>query len=267
MSHSDPRVTWVTGALADGHGLDQLLTGADVVMHCAGAVCGACAADFDAINVDGARYLVEAAVKANVERLLMPSSLAAREPGLSMYASSKRRGEETLVGADLCWTIFRPPAVYGPGDKELTPLFTLMRRGVAVTPGHSGRFSLLYVADLVTAMIAWLEASEVRGRCFEIDDGTPGGYDWSALIAAAEALRGGGRVWHWPIPRDLLASVAAVNQWQARALHRLPMLTPGKVRELFHPDWVCRTGDAPRVLNWKPAVRFADGLRLMFAAR
>jgi nucleoside-diphosphate-sugar epimerase len=260
----DRRVTWITGALADGQGLDQLLAGADVVMHCAGAVRGACAADFDAINVDGTRHLVEAAAKANVERLLMLSSLAAREPGLSMYSNSKRRGEETLARADLCWTVFRPPAVYGPGDKELTPLFALMRRGLAVTPGHTGRFSLLYVADLVRAMIAWLDASEVCGRCFEIDDGTAGGYDWAALIAAAEAQRGG-HVWHWAVPRGLLEGLAAMNQWRARALHQLPMLTPGKVRELFHHDWVCHTGDAPRSLNWRPEIRFGDGLRLTFA--
>jgi hypothetical protein len=43
-------------------------------------------------------------------------------------------------------------------------------------------------------------------------------------------------------------------------------LTPGKVRELFHHDWVCRTGNAPGILNWQPEIRFADGLRLTFAA-
>lgn len=262
---ADQRVTWITGELAEGHGLDQLLTGADAVIHCAGAVRGARAADFDAINVDGTRFLVDAAVRAKIGRLLMVSSLAAREPQLSMYASSKRRGEAQLADRDLTWTIFRPPAVYGPGDKELTPLFALMRRGVAVTPGHSGRFSLLFVDDLVRAMVAWLVAPDVRGQCLEIDDGTPGGYDWRALIAAAETLRAG-PVRHWPVPRPVLATLATLNQWQARPLHRLPMLTPGKVRELFHRDWVCRTGDAQRILNWQPEIRFADGLRLTFAA-
>jgi nucleoside-diphosphate-sugar epimerase len=257
-------VTWITGALAEGRGLDRLLAGADAVIHCAGAVRGARPADFDTINVDGTRHLVDAAARANVERLLLISSLSAREPELSMYANSKRRGEGALVGCDLRWTIIRPPAVYGPGDKELTPLFALMRRGVAVTPGHDGRFSLIYVDDLVRAMIAWLAAPDLAGRCLEIDDGTPGGYDWAALIAAAEALFGG-HVRHLPVPRALLAGVAAMNQLQARVLHRLPMLTPGKVRELFHRDWVCHTGDATQVLNWTPEIRFADGLRLTFA--
>jgi nucleoside-diphosphate-sugar epimerase len=261
----DQRVTWITGELAAGQGLAQLLTGADAVIHCAGAVRGACAADFDAINVDGAQFLVDATVRARIGRLLMISSLAAREPELSMYANSKRRGEAVLVDCDLAWTIFRPPAVYGPGDKELTPLFALMRRGVAVTPGHSGRFSLLFVDDLVRAMVAWLAAPDIRGRCLEIDDGTPGGYDWRALITAAETLRGG-RVRHWPAPHRVLATLATLNQWQARRLRRLPMLTPGKVRELFHRDWVCRAGDIQGILNWQPEIRFAEGLRLTLAA-
>jgi 2-alkyl-3-oxoalkanoate reductase len=262
---SNDRLTWITGDLADGDGMDELVAGADSVMHCAGAVRGARAADFDAINVFGTRRLVESAARANVDRLLSLSSLAAREPGLSLYASSKRRGENVLSDADIRWTVFRPPAVYGPGDKELAPLFGLMLRGVAVTPGHTGRFSLLYVADLVRAMIAWLETPDVGGRCFELDDGTPGGYDWQQLVAVAAAVRGA-RVLHWRVPRPVLAAPATVNQWIGQTLHRLPMLTPGKVRELYHGDWVCNSADIRQAINWCPQVRFAEGLRLTFPA-
>ncbi len=210
-------------------------------MHCAGAVRGAHPRDFDAINVDGTRRIAEAAAAAGVTRLLLLSSLAAREPTLSMYASSKRRGEDAVRSVDIASTVFRPPAVYGPGDKELAPLFGLMLRGIAVVPGHAGRTSLLYVTDLVRAVGAWLRAPSQRGgECFELDDGTPHGYDWTEMIRIAQTVRGAA-IRRLDIPQPLLDAIGRVNLGLGRAFHRAPMLTPGKVRELFHRDWVCRT--------------------------
>ncbi len=261
----DPKsaITWIAGDLVERRGIDELVDGCDAVLHCAGAVRGARQSDFDVVNVAGTECVVRAAERARVARLLSLSSLAAREPTLSMYASSKRRGEAVLQSASVPWTVFRPPAVYGPGDKELLPLFRLMMRGVAVVPGHAGRTSLIYVADLVRAMVAWLGASVSSGRCFELDDGMPNGYDWSEMIAIATELRGA-PIHRVNVPQGVLASVGLANLWIGRAFHLAPMLTAGKVRELFHRDWVCRTQDIREALAWQPEVGFAEGLRLSF---
>lgn len=80
----------------------------------------------------------------------------------SPYAASKRAGEQILLaqGDGVAWTILRPPAVYGPGDRELLPLFRLMARGLAPVPGRlSDRVSLLYVEDLIAAVAAWVRAA------------------------------------------------------------------------------------------------------------
>jgi nucleoside-diphosphate-sugar epimerase len=263
-SRDADRIVWISGDLAEGRGIDQLVEGADAVVHCAGAVRGTSKADFDAINVAGTARLARAAAVAGVGRLLSISSLAARESSLSLYASSKRRGEDALESGGVPWTIFRPPAVYGPGDKELTPLFALMLGGFAVVPAHPGRTSLLFVTDLVRAVVAWFGAPAVAGRCFELDDGTSGGYDWSELIGIAQQVRGA-RVYRVNVPQRLLAGVGAANMWMGRLLQRAPMLTPGKVRELFHEDWVCTMSDIRTALSWQPEVRFAEGLRRTFA--
>ncbi len=266
-SNAIDRITWIHGDLTDGRGVDELLQRATAVLHCAGAVRGARQSDFDTVNVDGTRRIAEAAAAAGVARLLLLSSLAAREPQLSMYASSKRRGEDALRSVNMPWTVFRPPAVYGPGDEELAPLFGLMLRGLAVVPGHSGRTSLLYVTDLVRAVSAWLRAPAQRdgGECFELDDGTPGGYDWTDMIRIARTVRGA-RIRRVDIPQPLLGAIAAANLGLGRLLHRAPMVTPGKVRELFHRDWVCRTQPIRAALSWQPEVQFAAGLRLTFQA-
>jgi len=256
-------LTWTDGDLATGAGIERLVEGADTVIHCAGAVRGARQHDFDRINVDGTRRLADAAARAGVERFLSLSSLAAREPQLSMYASSKRRGEDAVKSDRYAWTIIRPPAVYGPGDEELLPLFKLMLNGVAIVPGHSGRTSLLYVTDLADAIVAWLHASPVNGACFELDDGTPNGYDWTELIRIATEIRGA-RVVRIDVPRAVLGGVGAINLWFGRLFNGTPMLTSGKVRELFHRDWVCRADATRASLPWTPAIRFAEGLRLSF---
>jgi nucleoside-diphosphate-sugar epimerase len=45
-------------------------------------------------------------------------------------------------------------------------------------------------------------------------------------------------------------------------LGRAPMLTPEKLRELRHPDWVCDNTAISADLGWRPATQLAEGLRL-----
>ena len=68
-------------------------------------------------------------------RFVHVCSLAAREPQLSLYGASKARSE-ALVEASRPATgaIVRPPAVYGPGDRETLELFKMAKRGLVVLP-------------------------------------------------------------------------------------------------------------------------------------
>ena len=133
-----------------------LVAGVDVIVHCAGSVRGATLEQFKRGNTEGVARLLEIATGQKVPRFLLMSSLAAREPSLSAYASSKKLGEEVLLGCHdkISWDILRPAAVYGPGDREMQPLLKLIRRGIVPIIGSKeGRFSLLYVDDLAEAVI------------------------------------------------------------------------------------------------------------------
>src|SRR5262249_11460553 len=232
-----PGIDWIVGDVGNPQSLAELLTGADALIHLAGVVRGATQSDFDLVNVDGARAVASAARNASVAKALLVSSLAAREPELSFYARSKRNGESAFREAFPQATVFRPPAVYGAGDKELLPLLVLMARGIGVHPRHRGRFSLIHVDDLVGPMCAWLDAEDgSAGTTFELEDGA-GGYRWPDVLAAVSRYRGG-RVVSIGIPHFVLATAARLNEWFARGYDYAPMVTRGKVRELFHPDWV-----------------------------
>ncbi len=250
----------VEGSLGDRDALARLLAGASSMVHCAGAVRGVTQSQFDRVNAVAAGDCAMVAREAGVQRFLLISSLAAREPGLSAYAASKRRGEVAVTGnaGPMRVSIFRPPAVYGPGDREMLPLFRMMARGIAPVFGSpDARFSLIFVEDLADAVVAWETASNGCEQLIEIDDGRPGGYGWTDVCETIETITGR-PVRRIGLPAALVSIPAAFNTLAGMATGYSPMLSLGKLRELRHPDWVCRTGSG--ITGWRPTHQLADGL-------
>ena len=258
-------VKWIDGDLEDIESLRRLVLGADAVIHCAGAVRGATQAQFNRVNVDGMTRLVNMAVaQRSKPSFLLISSLAAREPHLSPYAASKREGEKVLLEKSdkLAWTVFRPSAVYGPGDRELMPIFHWMKKGVAPILGSgTGRFSMLYVEDLVEAIVRWLDRKSTHGCTYELHDGQPGGYSWHDVIDTVTHLRKGKSVVAVRIPLIVAKLLSTLNLITARAVGYAPMLTPGKVRELSHFNWVCDNSALNTATGWNPKILLAEGLQ------
>jgi nucleoside-diphosphate-sugar epimerase len=255
---------WITGDLEDMGSLRRLVGGAKAVVHCAGAVRGTHQVDFERTNVDGVARLVQAATEQHPKpRFLLISSLAAREPDLSYYAASKRKGEKALASksSGMPWVIFRPPVVYGPGDREMLPLFQWMQRGITPIIGSGkSRISLLYVTDLAEAIVYWLHRGKRSGCVYELHDGHTGGYMWQDIIDAVSRLNGR-PIYRAKIPVSFLKLIASLNLTAARVFGRAPMLTPGKVRELTHPNWICDNTALNSDTGWTPKITLEEGLR------
>jgi nucleoside-diphosphate-sugar epimerase len=207
---------------------------------------------------------VRAAVEQHpLPRFLLISSLAAREAGLSYYAASKRKAETVLAdqAGSMPWTVLRPSAVYGPGDKEMLPLLRWMARGIAFVVGSgNARISMLYVDDLAEAVIKWLQIEQCSKAVFELHDGYPEGYLWQDVIGTIEHLTRK-RVRSLKVPLTVLKTVSSLNLSTARIFGYAPMFTPGKLRELRHPDWVCDNSAFTRETGWTPRVSLEEGLR------
>ncbi len=265
-----PNLRWITGTLDNIQALHQLISGVDIIIHCAGRVRGSSQASFLKTNLDGTANLLGAALHgAPHARFMLVSSLAAREPQLSWYADSKYQAEQYLINhaGPMSWVIFRPTAVYGPGDREMAPLFRATRLGLLpLTGSRTSRFGLLYVDDLVNAILCWMNTPGNVNQIYELDDGTSGGYDHETVKRIAS------KVWKrpvytLPVPISLIRMLARLNLALATLFDYSPMLTPGKVRELQHPDWVCDTGKLTRDIGWHPARKLDDALtQAVFAA-
>ena len=260
-------IQFLEGDLTDLGSLRRLVEGVDDVVHCAGLVRAASASDFESVNVQGVENVVKAcSEQTRVPRFLLMSSLAAREPSLSPYAMSKFQGEVqlALLAKNMEWTVLRPPAVYGPGDRELRPLFELMGRGIALKLGHDqARFSLLYVDDLADAVVMCLENSTATPQVAELHDGYSWGYCWNDVIDTVERVCQR-RVARFSISESMLKGVAFCNIAVSRLTGRTPMFTPGKVRELRHHDWVCDNATIHDAIGWTPKVTLDEGLRRTF---
>jgi len=261
-------VQWVAGDLEDMKSLQRLVKEADAVVHCAGAVRGGVQMDFDQINVDGCAQLVQAAAAQNPPPyFLLLSSLAAREPQLSHYAASKLKGEKVLASysGNMSWSVLRPPAVYGPGDREMRPLFQWMFRGIAPLIGSDkNRVSLLYVEDLVEAIVCLLHNKKHQQRIYELHDGRPNGYSWQEIIDIVAGLSGKS-ILRASIPVSFVTVMASINLIITKFFGGSPMLTPGKVKELTHSDWVADNIQFSSETGWVPGVSLKEGLRRTFS--
>jgi nucleoside-diphosphate-sugar epimerase len=165
------------------------------------------------------------------------------------------------------WDVFRPPAVYGPGDREMLPLFLWMFRGIAPLIGSDqNRLSLLYVGDLADAIISWLANGKKNQRVYELHDGHQSGYSWQEIIDIVECLNGKS-VFRANIPVSFVKLVASVNLMAARIFGGSPMLTPGKVRELLHANWVADNDQLRSETGWIPKVLLEEGLRQTFGSQ
>jgi len=251
----------VFGDLADAGALRRLVRGVDAVVHLAGCIKARDRTEFMVVNRDGSVRLASAvAAEAPEARLVHVSSLAAREPHLSDYAASKRAGEDALRVAcgDVSWVVVRPPAIYGPRDRETLPVFRMARGPVApVLHGPDARVCLIHVQDVADA-IAALCADGPSGRVFELSDERPDGYSWRAILdEAARAVGGAPRVVR--VPPTLIRLAGAVAGLMGRLTGRATTLSGGKAREMLHPDWSSALDRQPSSAIWSPRVSLPEG--------
>ena len=255
-SPPEDRIDWVDGALDRRDSLAKLCEGADAVVHVAGLINAPNLAAFEAVNVGGTAAMIDAARRTGVRRFVHISSLAAREPELSDYGRSKARAERVVAASGLDWTILRPPAVYGPGDRETFELFKMARRGLVALP-PKGRFSLLHVADLCALVLALIDEPDTVGETYEPDDGTPEGWEHRHFARTLGRIFGK-RAATVSMPKAVMHGASRIERLVRRDKAKL---TPDRVRYFCHPDWVVTAHQRPPERLWKPQIRTPTGLK------
>lgn len=266
----------VRGTLEDPASLREAVRGVETVVHGAGLIKARRAADYHAVNAGGTERLLEACAAADPppRRFVLVSSLAAQGPSpggrplreeepcapVSDYGRSKLAGEEIArrFAGRMEVVVVRPPAVYGPRDRETLEFFRIARAGVrARFPFGDLRLVLVHVEDLAEGIAAAAESPGAAGGTFHLCHGetaTLGGV--MDLMAAALGRRG----FPLRVPRTLLWGAAALQEALAAATGRIPDLSFDKVRELTAPAWTADPAAAKRVLGWEARIPLAEGI-------
>jgi nucleoside-diphosphate-sugar epimerase len=254
----------VMGDLSNRQALRTLVDGADVVVHAAGLIKARNPAAFEAVNVRGTANLAHAIEERGVTaRVLLVSSMAAREPELSAYARTKRAAEQLLMTVPnrrCTLSIVRPCAIYGPWDRETLTIFRAVDYHIFLRPRIAhGRIAVIHAADAAAAIVVLCEQSS-HDSLFELTDERTEGYSWEEIVGTAETAMNS-KALVIPLPGPAVRAAAAVSLAAAKLLRRTPMFTPGKAREILHADWGSTPKSQPPRSLWRPEIGLVQGFR------
>ncbi len=264
---------WVKGSLEDPGALRRMADGAGTIIHLAGVLRAGREREFDEGNRQGTAHLVSAVREAApAARLVHVSSLAAagpspkpegRAPGdppapISAYGRSKLGGETEVagLGGSTFWCILRPPAVYGPRDTDIFEFFKMASRGLAAIPDGERWLTMVFVADVVRAVLA-AAAAGAHGEVYHLGERKPQRLD---DIFDQLAAGGAGRVRIVRVPSAIIrAAGAAGGALQRLGWRRMP-LTPDKATEILARHWTAQTVTSLDALGLGNGTLFAEGV-------
>ena len=250
--------------------LTDALESSSVVVHAAGVTRARLPSMFHATNVAGTRAVVEATNHVGA-RLLLISSQAAAGTGttsrprrehdepcpVNPYGLSKLAAERVVRSeARVPWTILRPSAVYGPGDRQFLPLFRLASRGVSLLATKpSMPFTLIYVSDVACATLLAAAEERAAGHTLFLGHADAASAE-DILRTIAEAV---GRPYRgWKVPAPIMDVAARVGEL-AWMIGRQPIIDVDRLTELRSEGFVCAVERAQEVLGFTAAVRLREG--------
>ena len=262
----------VRGDLADAAALARGAAGADAVVHLAGLTAARSRAELFAVNEGGTRAVANAAsIAGTVRRFVYVSSLAAAGPApndgaltgseearpVSDYGRSKLAGEAPIRRLSMPWTILRPPAVYGPYDRELQRLFTIAQRGITpIFGGGSERLSLVFGPDLADAIADCVEKPAAEGAYYPAHRDVTTTRELVTAIAAALGVRA--RL--VSIPRGVVRPLFWLSGTVAQLAGRTTLLSADKANEILAGDWICSPAALEAAVGWQARTDLASGL-------
>jgi nucleoside-diphosphate-sugar epimerase len=272
-----PNVELCDGSIDQRRSVASAARGVTGIVHAAGLVKARSPEEFMRVNAGGTENVVAAAVenKATVKRVVLISSLAALGPSdsegrpipencdprpVTGYGKSKLAAERAALAIkhEVPLTILRPPAIYGPRDREILAFFKSIKLGILPLLGSTqNKLSMIYGTDCGAACIQALDADVPSGSAYHVDDGAV--HTLEELVMLGEEAMGKRARFRLNLPRRLVETAAFGSELFGRATNRSVMLTRDKLNELFE-QWVCDGARARTELGFSPLVPITDGI-------
>lgn len=250
----------------------------DVVIHCAGATKCKHKDEFDRINYEGTRMLVDTLMRLDmipnqfifISTLGIYGPLHEQEPHRSfvetdvprpntLYGKSKLKAEWYVRGVGaLPYVIFRPTGVYGPRDKDYQILIHSIRSHIDLSLGlRPQQITFVYIKDLVQAVFLAIEKG-VKRRSYLITDGNT--YNSRDFTDAVRAAMGNPFTLHIPVPLWMGRIAASIVDVCGRVLGHSFTFNSDKFRILAQRNWKCDISPLVDELGYRPRYNLIDGV-------
>ena len=269
----------IRGSFGDKDSLARAVRGVDRIVHLAGLTKALDEAGYDAGNVMPVRNLLDAVKRHNptLKRFLFVSSLTAAGPAsegiygvresdvpspVSAYGRSKLRAETLCLerSIDIPITIVRPPAVYGPGDRDVLQVFQMLAKGLLVTAGRAARqrFSMIYVDDLISGIMMAARSDQSAGRIYYIT--SPRASSWDELIAVSQPVLGVKKLFRISLPDPVVFLVGMAIGLAGSLSGKPALISRDKANELVQDFWVCSPDQAKLDFGFSAETSLAEGI-------
>jgi len=283
----DSNVEVFLGDLGDPAAVDQAVAGTEMVYHVGAAMKGS-ADDHERGTVCGTQNIVDSVLRHDAQRLVYISSLSCLDAASSSgrhtvvredwpvepsptkrgaYTQAKTSAEKIVRDAvrdrHLRAVLLRPGRVFGPGMTLLTPEVARCVGNVFVVLGDGTReLPLVYVEDVIDAIVLAAERSTFDGRVFHIVDRTPITQNQVVRNYIAKKARKA-RVIHVPV--TIVYGLAFGFEVLSRVLNRPAPLSIYRVKSaLARMQFDCTR--AENELRWQPRIGVVSGLEETMAA-
>ncbi|MFJ5698985.1 NAD-dependent epimerase/dehydratase family protein [Arthrobacter sp. NPDC093139] len=269
------------GSVTDAEALRRAVEGAEGIIHLAAKVSfTGRAAEFDEVNVEGTRRLLDRARAAGVRDVVYVSSPSVANSGAAIaglgaepadperahgdYSRTKAEAELLALAADapeFRVAAVRPHIVWGPGDTQLVErvLARASRNRLPLLDAGAALIDTTYVDNAAAAIVAALHRMEhVHGRALVVSNGEP--RPVGELLAGICAA-GGVPAPSWCVPGGVARAAGAVVEklWTWAARDEEPPMTRFLAEQLSTAHWFDQR-ETRELLNWTPAVSIDEGL-------
>ena len=258
--------------------LSQLLVeiNPDYIIHNAGLTRTPDYNEFLKVNRDYLVNIVEAIRLSGIqlEKLLFISSLAAFGPAdfqkegivthdssphpVTNYGRSKLAAEMYLKAqTDIPYSIVRPTAVYGPGEKDLFSVFKLINQGINAMVGYNPqKLTFIYVKDLVDLILKATIAQNMHQSYFATDGNIYSALDFPNAIQKSLNKK----VISIKLPVTLIKFIAYLSEKTALITGKFPTLYSERVHEIKARNWSCDTSNLQDDLGFKANYQLEKGI-------
>jgi dihydroflavonol-4-reductase len=248
----------------------------DYIFHCAGLTKAKSRSDYFQVNANACSNLYEQCQKrgCRTKGIIHLSSLAATGPSsygnlvdeitpcrpLTFYGQSKLAGEEIALqySGTLPINVIRPPLVYGPREENFFTFIKFIQKGWQLQIGGMNKeLSLIYISDLIQAMLVASNPFKKKGSSYFVTDGHV--YPWEQISKECARFMNI-QLKTLKIPEAVLMPIALLFETWADFSSKPALFDRQRMIDIRQSSWSASSEKFFKVFDFEPQYELNQGL-------